>query len=380
MTGWEARAASDTPSAGRQLAYFISAHGFGHAARACAVIAALRARCPACHFHLFTQVPPWFFAESLGEGYTYHAVTTDVGVVQHDAMREDLPATVRQLDDFYPFDDFLLRAWAAWLERLGCELVVCDIAPLGLAAARAAGLPVVLVENFTWDWIYAGYVAQEAGLARHVEYLRSAFAQAEVHLQAEPLCQPSPRAGAALPPISRSPRQAAAAVRHALDVPAPGRLVLVTMGGVPGGLPQLDSAAARLPSDIYLVVPGASHNPESRGRLRLLPHHSPIYHPDLVHAADAVLGKAGYSTVAEAYWAGAPFGYVPRPHFRESGPLAAFIQAHMRGQEISPADLAGGQWLDAVPELLAMPRIERAGVNGAVLAADRVLDCLGALD
>ena len=57
----------DAGGVGR-LAYFVSPHGFGHAARACAVMQAMRAVWPRVVFEVFTLVPEWFFAESLEVG------------------------------------------------------------------------------------------------------------------------------------------------------------------------------------------------------------------------------------------------------------------------------------------------------------------------
>ena len=37
------------------------------------------------------------------------------------------------------------------------RLVIADAPPLGCAAAAAAGIPSVVVSNFTWDWIYQAY-------------------------------------------------------------------------------------------------------------------------------------------------------------------------------------------------------------------------------
>ncbi len=45
------------------LAYFISPHGFGHAARACAVMSAILERMPGVRFEIFTEVPRWFFVD-----------------------------------------------------------------------------------------------------------------------------------------------------------------------------------------------------------------------------------------------------------------------------------------------------------------------------
>ena len=70
------------------------------------------------------------------------------------------------------------------------------------------------------------------------------------------------------------------------------------------------------------------------GAIIRLPHHSGIYHPDLVYASDALVGKLGYSTLAEVYAANVRFGYIPRRRFRESPPLAKFVEREMAGMSI----------------------------------------------
>ena len=74
------------------IACFVSPHGFGHAARACAVIEALSRSRPAFRFHIFTTVPRWFFAESLSGCFEYHLCCTDIGLVQVSPLEEDLEA------------------------------------------------------------------------------------------------------------------------------------------------------------------------------------------------------------------------------------------------------------------------------------------------
>ena len=365
---------TDGASAGAAVAYFVTAHGFGHATRACAVMAALRARRPDLELHVFTQAPEWLFSESVPGGVSYHAATTDVGVVQHDALREDLPATVARLDDLLPFDPHLVREWAAWLARLRVELVLCDIAPLGLAVAAEAGLPGVLIENFTWDWIYAPYVAAEPGFVRHLPRLREAFALAPHHLQAAPVCAPD-LSLTQLPPIARPPRHTRAETRAALGLAAPERLVLVTLGGMAGALPLPKPDAG--PPDVVYVLPGAADTAYRDGQRLALPARGDYYHPDLIGAADAVVGKLGYSTVAEAYHAGVPFGYIPRGGFRESPVMAAFVGAHLPSLEI-PADVfTTGAWGAHVAALLAEAPRPPGGPNGADTAAEYIIKLLG---
>jgi UDP:flavonoid glycosyltransferase YjiC (YdhE family) len=355
----------------RHVAFFVSGHGYGHATRASTVMAALRQRAPELHFHVFSDAPAWVFAASLSGGFTHHSARVDVGLVQHSAWEADLPATLQQLDDFLPFDPFLLRQWAAWLGQLRCELVLCDIAPLGLAVAQAADLPAILVENFTWDWIYAGYLEQAPSLARYLEPLGAALALAARRLQTEPVCAPHSTA-ARLPPVGRLPRASRAAVRDALGVPDAARLVLITLGGMAG---TWTLPAGSVPGDVIFAVPDAGPAVQREGPILRLPH-TGFYHPDLVQASDVVIAKAGYSTVAEAYQIGVPIGVVPRPSFRESDVIADFVRRERLGAVISHDDFQSGTWTSGLDTLLTQPVRPRPAASGAALAASLILECL----
>jgi UDP-N-acetylglucosamine:LPS N-acetylglucosamine transferase len=149
---------------------------------------------------------------------------------------------------------------------------------------------------------------------------------------------------------------------------------MITMGGIPWHYHFLEQLAHT--NGVYFLVPGADEqiraghqaSPGPSG-LVLLPHHSNYFHPDLVNASDAVIGKAGYSTLAEVYHAGVPFGYVARPRFRESQVLASYIEQHMHGLPVAEKDFQDGNWLASVDELLAMPRLSRDDAQGADQAA-----------
>ena len=357
----------------RRVAYFISPHGYGHAARAAAVMAALHELDPTVYFEIFTQVPAWFFQDSLRRPFGYHALLTDIGLAQTTPLVEDLTETLKRLGSFLPFDTTHIEDVARLVNQLECRLVLCDIAPMGIAVAKAAGIPSVLIENFTWDWIYAGYVQDETGLSRYVTYLSELFAAADYHIQTEPVCRPRD-ADLTTSPISRKVKTPIAQTRRQLGIPPQAKLVMITMGGIPWHYRFLEQLAH--PTGVYFLVPGADeqiqaghHAFPGTGGLVLLPHHSDYFHPDLVNASDAVIGKAGYSTLAEVYQAGVPFGYVARPRFRESQVLAGYIEQHMHGLPVAEKDFQNGNWLASVEELLAMPRLSRGDPQGADQAA-----------
>jgi hypothetical protein len=350
------------------IAYFVTPHGFGHATRASAVMAAVHAQHPEWRFEVFTEVPRWVFDESVTGPFEYHSVCTDVGLAQASPMVEDLAGTVARLDALLPFRDGTVRQLAEEVRRSGCALVLCDIAPMGIAVARAAGVPSVLIEHFTWDWIYEPYLAAAPALQPHREYLRAVVAEADYVVQTEPVCNRRP-AHLTTRPVSRTPRVAPAVVRADLGIPPGTKAVLLTMGGFDQvSYAFLDQLSAR--SDAYFVIPGATKGEiERREHVLLLPDHRSLFHPDLLNACDVVVGKLGYSTAMETYYAGLPFGYVSRVHLRESAVLGPYVRERMGGVEIAAGEFADGRWMGRLPELLARPRVAREGPNGALEVA-----------
>ncbi len=353
----------------KRIAYFISPHGFGHAARASAVMCAVHEMDPTIHFEIFTTIPPWFFEDSLVGPFTHHAVVTDIGLIQETPLYADLAGTVERLDRFIPFEKEWICKLAREMERLNCALIVCDIAPMGIAVAREAGVPSLLVENFTWDWVYEEYEGSHGGLRRHADYLGALFSQADYHVQTEPVCSPRP-VDLTVPPVSRRARGTGKEVRERLNIPDGNRMVLITMGGVPEDYRGMKGLS--LPKDVYVVVSGAGSSLEIHGNLIALPHRSEFFHPDLVAAADVVVGKVGYSTLAEVYHGGVPFGFIKRPNFRESDILSAYIEDQMSGLAVDEESFRTGEWVSIVPRLLEMPRIRRSGPNGVTQIAEFV--------
>ena len=364
-----------SPAMGR-VAYVVSPHGFGHAARACAVMAGMHRRRPTIRFEIFTAVPKWFFADSLPRCFSYHHLASDVGLVQSSPLIEDLRATVARLDEMWRDGD-QARALAERLRELECAMVVVDISPLGLAAAIAASLPTVLVENFTWDWIYGNHPDAPPELRAHGRRMAELFDSASLRIQTEPICDLSPGA-VKVPPVARAPRNESNAIRATLGVEADEPMMVVSMGGVPwdyGLFSELEHFEGA-----WIVVPGGSERAaQRRGRLILLPFHADIYHPDLVAASDLVVSKLGYSTVAEAYRAGAAIAYLGRPRFPESPVLARWVEEHMVAAEITREALREGEWLSVAEELLKAARGKPEEPNGAGQVAEIILESFGSI-
>ena len=356
-----------------RIAYFITPHGFGHVARASAIMSAVSETVPYVSFDIFTTVPEWFFKDSFSGQFEYHEFVSDIGLVQKSPFSHDLQATVEALERFIPFDVGTISDTADFLQQRACQLVVCDISPIGISIAAKAGIPSILIENFTWDWIYEDFIQVDDRICRHVDFFREIYRSVDYHIQASPVCNPQ-SVDMTSDPISRKVRLTSARVREKLGIPQEKKIVLLTTGGVQDKYPFLKKLTAE--KEVCFVIPGGSERPEQQSNLYLLPYRSGFNHADLVNAADAVVGKAGYSTIAEVYRAGIPFGYVPRSNFRETAKLVAFIEKEMQGLCINDVDFQAGKWFPKASRILNFPRIQRHDRNGSYQVADMIRNIL----
>jgi UDP:flavonoid glycosyltransferase YjiC (YdhE family) len=356
-----------------RIAYFITPHGFGHAARSTAIMDAVSKIVPSISFHIFTTVPEWFFEDSLSNQFEYHECLTDIGLIQKTPFSHNLKETIEALDRFIPFNPALISNTAGLLKQLACQMVICDISPLGIAIATKAGIPSVLIENFTWDWIYEDFIPADARIRRYVDLFREIYRGVDYHIQTSPVCNPK-SVDMTTGPISRETRLSCVQVRDKLGISQEKKMVLVTTGGIREKYRFLENLTAD--QEICFVIPGASESPDRYDNLILLPHRFGFIHSDLVNAADVVVGKAGYSTIAEVYQAGVPFGYVLRSNFPETGKLVAFIEREMKGLHIGDEEFKVGKWLPKVYRLLDLPRILRENRNASHQVASMIRDIL----
>jgi len=352
------------------LVFYVTGHGLGHAARAGAVAAELRSRDRRLRLAARSAGPAPLLAEA-DPGTTLlpsPAAELDPGAVQRNALEVDAAATAEAHAAFLrTFEDRVAQE-AAWLREVRARVVVADVAPLGAAAAARAGLPALVVGNFGWDALLAHWVPAHPALRPAVARYREAYAEAlAVRLPLHEGLEAFPRrveAGHAVRALAR-PR---AELRRALGVSdASQPLLLVSLAAA--------DLAALGPRDVDAgdaVVAGFGPAPPgTRSRWVDLATGAPGTHPELVAAADAVLAKPGYGTVAEALVYRTRFLALPRPGWPETGPLRAGLERDGCALDLSREAFTAGAWRAPLETLLETLRPLRApDADGASRAAD----------
>ena len=363
------------------IAFFISGHGFGHASRQIEIINQLGARGP-WHLVIRSAVNPGLLQATVRVPYTLLRGDCDTGVIQTSSISHDDRRTVQAARAFYAtFDDRVAEAAAELADR-DVRVIVGDVPPLAFAVAARLGVPSVAIANFTWDWIYEahpGFLPEAAGV---LDTIRKAYRSATLALELPfarglgvfPAVEP-------IPLVARRSLQPAPATREHFQLPADGRLALLSFGGY--GLPALDLSALQIPpgwtvitTDRVTPIDGATH-PHVRAVREGALLDTTFRYEDLVAAADVVITKPGYGIVAECISTGTAMLYTSRGAFREYDVLVEALPQYVRSRFITQEDLLAGRWREALEGLVEQPPPPGSlALNGAEVAADRIAGML----
>lgn len=331
------------------IAYYISSHGFGHAARQQALIKLLSAA--GYTLHVRTRAPAKFFDFP---NLHYYPYAYDVGVIQPEGLTVDVAASYAHYLNFEQSIPALIQSEVAYLQANAIQLVIGDMPPIAFDIAHEAGLKSIAITNFTWDWIYEAYLADFAGFAAPIERIKASYAQATLAL-----VLPFAHDFSIFPHVQNIPlmvnevNQSAAFVRDYFQIPPDKKMAVLSMGGMQWGSSDL-SALSRQQDWVFLVMPDMWPALQHLPNVRLAPTDYGAYHNLLAHA-DLVIGKAGASTVSQIIAHQTPFIYTLRPHWRENELLQKGLDQFAHARYLPAADFQAGAWLDQMDAFIAEP-------------------------
>jgi len=347
------------------IAFYVSGHGFGHASRQVEIVNRLAARRPDLRFLLRTAAARWLLDRTVMPAFDLDARPVDTGVAQIDSLHLDEAKTIADAREFYATLEARADEEARQLVEREVAFVVSDAPPLACAAAARAGIPSVVVSNFTWDWIYEGYDTGQGYEAnersRVIQTIRNAYARAEAAWR---LPMHGGFAGfkaiVDVPFVARHATQAREETRRRLGLPSNRRLVLPTFGGY--GVTGLDMNALDL-GDAWSVARVPDQALYDAG----------LRYEDLIRAVDVVITKPGYGTLSECIANDTAVVYTSRGRFAEYDVLVREMPKYLRCAYLDNQLLLAGRWQAALDAALAAPEPpQRPRTDGAVIIADMI--------
>jgi len=353
------------------IAYYITAHGYGHGVRSCDIISALRRASPEVCIHVVSDLPVDFLRSRLDlQLEAYRAGSFDVGMVQIDSIRVDVEQTLQRVTTVLHHRAERIAAEREFLRTHKVGLVVCDIPAMPIEAAKEEGIPALAVGNFAWDWIYEEFIPRDDRWRSAVDSFRAAYAQTDLLLRlpfSEPMAAFPRREN--LPLVARpgQPRRAELAVAYGIDPRKTWVLLsFTTLDWDDAVIAELE----RYPDHVFLTVlplgwPGRNFVGVDRHRFSF---------SDVIATADLVVSKPGYGILSECVVNDKPLVYAERTDFREYPILEAALKQHLRHVHIPAEALYRGE---LTPYLAAADRAPPAkqplSAGGDEQAAQRIL-------
>lgn len=354
---------------------YVSGHGYGHLTRTIALINALAEARPGTGLFVRTAAPRWLLDACADVPVDYTETAIDAGVLEQGARHQDMEGTLARYAEILDQREAIMKRETAWCAEHKISVIVSDIPPLASEIGAAAGIPVVAIGNFSWDYIYQPW---EETFPRHaglVDRIRRAYDKTSLLLRL-PLAHEMdafPRQQD-IPFIARSRTWPEGEGRRRLgiaqDETRPLVLVAMRMGH------ELARAVNRLAAcDEFVVLTFDGRGLEAADNIRILPGELQASFADVLAASDALVSKLGYSMCAETVAGRTPVLYAPRFDYREHDVLAAGIGHYVPALPMPEKDDDGGQsWPGLLSQLLALPMPPGPPVNGAETAARIVLE------
>ena len=334
------------------IAAYITGHGFGHATRSAALLAALAARRPEVRITVISSAPEWLFRLNLPAPFGFRAQALDVGMIQRDAIRLDLDATLAACLRLLLEEPARIATEADFLRHERVDAVLADIPWAVFAAARQAGIPAVGVSNFSWDWIYAEYLPECPEFGRVVASIREGYAEADLLLRLpfHGPCDAFPVVRD-IPMIARRARRPREAIRAALSLNGNRPVVLLSFGGF--DIQGMDLAQVERLRDYCFLTTQALPHPMRNVRVVSL---EGVTYEEVVAQADAVISKPGYGIVSDCLANRTPVLYTARGTFAEYPCLVRGLEEFGVCEYITNEDLLAGNWGPALERLLRRTR------------------------
>jgi L-arabinokinase len=352
-----------------RVAYYISSHGYGHAARQQAIIQRLIQH--GIQVYVGTAAPEKFFRNVAG----YHHEYYDIGMLQADALTFDIERTLKWYADFLNDRGDMIRRELDFIRSYGIQLIVSDMPPVAFEIAQRAGIPSIAITHFTWDWVYDHYMDRYPQYRYLIERIREDYLNATLALQMQiPIPHPFDMFRVVEPiplvhnPVSRTREN----IRQEFGVPEGWRMALLSMGGHDWGSSDI-RALKDLHEWIFLVMPGAWEQvKDAPDRFRMIPTGYMDYHNLIAHA-DVVVGKAGGSTVAEVIGHQTPMLYTLQDDWREAQLLDRTLRDYGTAQRIDIQAFTAGEWVHLLePFANQTQHWKPVASNGAEITAIRI--------
>ena len=286
----------------------------------------------------------------------------------------DVDATLEQALELAAERSKLIDYEAEMLRGEGADLVVADIPAIPLEAAAEAGIPAVAVGNFSWDWIYAPFVARDPRWRQAIRMFEEGYRKAKLLLKLpfSPAMSVFQK-HVDIPLLAKPGRARRAELARRTGADPAKRWVLLSFTTLDWTAAALREVEALADYEFFTVKPLAwpgRKNIHSVDRAK-------IGFSDVLASADVAVTKPGYGILSDCVANAKPMVYAEREDFIEYPLLERELKRYLKNVHIPAAELYAGRLGAALAAVESAPApLETLPAGGAEMAADILMGML----
>ncbi len=350
----------------KNVLFYISGHGYGHAVRTIEVVRALCESRDDVSIKIKTTAPLWLFRDLILEKkIEVLEANLDAGVVEVNPLFIDTVKTVEKLSDFIRHSINIFSKELAYGFQNNISLIISDIPALAGEIAAKMNVPCLAASNFLWDWIYEPLIIDEEYRNSILMPLRAGYSKMTCWMR-----YPFYHNSSMLNKITdvslvvRKVEHTAEELQREFKLDTNKRTVYIAFRG---GLDQkvIAMAAEKSPDFLYLIADEPQIQlPSNVKYIQPFPKYS---FADVINMCDVVVGKPGYGLVSTCIACKKRLLYPPRSGFREDDVLMKEVEQFIPVAQIPHNDFLCGNWNDYLIDLKNMPK--------NVIKTDGALEC-----
>ncbi len=331
----------------KNIAYYITDHGYGHATRDIAIIRSLLENFDGLRITICCSKPLDFIRKSIkqhGSRVKFRDVRNDFGYYTDDELKIQKTKTKDEVETWVKnWKDYIDRE-KQFLQRENIELVTSDIPPQPFICANELDIPSIGISNFTWYELYKGLF----GETEPVKQIESAYQKADLGLilpfeTGETPFEEEKKIGL----VSRRPTKSYREQRKEMGIEENEKLVYL---GVGKSYPNKKKSKFSIPGEIrerysFLVSSGYDLLPDPDYSIPVDVTES----QDYINACDLIVSKFGYGIASEGVKSKIPMLLTSRDILEDKKGIEK-LRNFKVAKKISKCDFFTGKWLDKIEE------------------------------
>ncbi|MBZ5749051.1 glycosyltransferase [Metabacillus rhizolycopersici] len=317
----------------KNIIYYISEYGYGHAARSIAIIRNILEQDSEIHIQVVHNYALEFLKESLRKNnVSFYNLATDIGYCLKDGSIEpDSSRQIHEVENYLLQMEDLLYSEINRLSSNNIDLIISDISPIAFNVADRLDVPSVGISNFTWYTAYQDLVPSEILVPIKESYEKMDYYFA--------------LAGSTNEEWGRMETVHFGFHSRRIDFVEVNRIrstirkdkQLVFIGfGMKMELTDLQNLSLWNSPDIHFIV--SSNLNINHSNVSRIPHEY-METQNYMAACDLVITKAGWGTVGEAVVGKTPLLIIDRQLMREDKNTIAYLKKHKLCQIINWEEL-----------------------------------------